>query len=59
MRGKLRQTNRREGTMAETMATIQRKAGDNAMEAIHESEREWGNASLSRRVEQDDVPSST
>ncbi|HUI17597.1 MAG TPA: cupin domain-containing protein [Alphaproteobacteria bacterium] len=27
--------------MAETMATIQRKAGDNAMEAVHESEREW------------------
>jgi hypothetical protein len=27
--------------MAQTMATIQRKSGDHAMEALHESEREW------------------
>jgi len=27
--------------MAGTMATIQRKEGDQAMEAVHESEREW------------------
>jgi hypothetical protein len=27
--------------MAQTMATIRRKAGDHAMEALHESEREW------------------
>jgi quercetin dioxygenase-like cupin family protein len=27
--------------MTETMATVQRKAGDQPMEAVHESEREW------------------
>jgi hypothetical protein len=27
--------------MAQTMATIQRKNGDHAMEVLHESEREW------------------
>ena len=27
--------------MTQTMATIQRKSGDNPMEALHESEREW------------------
>src|SRR5712692_761112 len=27
--------------MAETMATVQRKPGDQPMEAVHESEREW------------------
>jgi hypothetical protein len=27
--------------MTQTMATIQRKSGDHAMEALHESEREW------------------
>ena len=27
--------------MTQGMATIQRKSGDNAMEAVHESDREW------------------
>ena len=27
--------------MADKMATIQRKSGDNSLEAVHESEREW------------------
>jgi quercetin dioxygenase-like cupin family protein len=30
-----------ETVMTERMATVQRKSGDNAMEAVHESERSW------------------
>src|SRR5438876_9479070 len=30
-----------EKPMAETMATVQQKPGDQPMQAVHESEREW------------------